>query len=234
MNSDLHDLLVPYALDALDPHERSKFESHLDQCDVCSVELNGFALTAVRMAEATEEEPPSALRVAVLDRVATTPQERPVVTAIAQHGALRRSLPRLAVAASVLVATAGLGGFFLERDRAEDLQAQTEQISTILTAEDSALLAAPATTGGELRIMHSPSHGDAVVMGSDLEPLADGRIYQVWAMYGDEPQPAGVLPSSSSMVLASGVGDADAFAVTIEPAGGSQAPTTEPIVDTRS
>ena len=39
MSADLHSLLAPYALDALDDEERTRFEAHLDQCTDCQAEL---------------------------------------------------------------------------------------------------------------------------------------------------------------------------------------------------
>lgn len=230
MSTDLHDLLVPYALDALDAHERSRFESHLDHCDVCSAELSGFRATSIRLAESAAETPPESLRGTLLERVATTAQERPVVTALAQRSALRRSAPRLAVAAAALVAVAGVGGFLVEHQKADELRTESDRISAVMTADDSAIVSAPVRTGGELRVMHSASHGDAVVVGSELTRLGEDEVYQVWSMHDGTPRSEGLLGRGSGVLLAPDTADADAFAVTVEPKGGSEQPTTEPIV----
>lgn len=229
MSSDLHDLLVPYALDALDPHERSRFENHLDQCDVCRSELTGFHATSVRLAEASAELPPASLRTDVLARARSTAQERPIVTSLVQRSRARRTLPRLAVAASVLVAAVGVGGYVAERDRAEDLRAESERMTAIMTAEDATMVAAPVETGGDLRIMRSDAHDAAVVIGSSLRALDDDHTYQLWVMNNGKPRSAGFLSAGSGMVYAQGVGKADGYAVTIEPVGGSDLPTTPPI-----
>ena len=230
MSTDLHDLLAPYALDALDAHERSRFESHLEHCDVCRADLAGFQATSFRLAEATAQTPPDTLRGAVLERVASTAQERPVVTALAQRSALRRNAPRLVVAAAALVAIAGIGGFLVEHQRADELRAESDRISAIMTADDSAFVSAPVSTGGELRVMHSASHGDAVVVGSDLTRLGEDEVYQVWSMHDGTPRSEGLLGRGPGVLLAPGSAGADAFAVTVEPAGGSDEPTSEPIV----
>ena len=39
---DLHDLTAGYALDALDPDERARYEEHLASCERCRDELQGF------------------------------------------------------------------------------------------------------------------------------------------------------------------------------------------------
>ena len=76
MTHDLHTLAAPYALDALDPHERARFEGHLDQCAECRQELRGFHLTALRLAEAEADTPPPALRARLLAEVSATAQTR--------------------------------------------------------------------------------------------------------------------------------------------------------------
>lgn len=47
MTPDIHTLVGPYALDALEPAERQQFEQHLAVCDVCWAEV----LTAVDTAQ---------------------------------------------------------------------------------------------------------------------------------------------------------------------------------------
>jgi len=34
MDADIHELAAPYALDALDVHERREFEEHLASCEI--------------------------------------------------------------------------------------------------------------------------------------------------------------------------------------------------------
>ena len=39
---DVHELTAGYALDALEPDERARFEAHLGSCEACREELQGF------------------------------------------------------------------------------------------------------------------------------------------------------------------------------------------------
>ncbi|MEU9386205.1 zf-HC2 domain-containing protein, partial [Streptomyces sp. NPDC048279] len=39
---DLHSLAAPYALDALEPGERRRFEKHLGGCDRCAAEVRAL------------------------------------------------------------------------------------------------------------------------------------------------------------------------------------------------
>ncbi|MFH9549537.1 anti-sigma factor domain-containing protein [Streptomyces sp. NPDC051445] len=72
---DLHSLAAPYALDALDPDERRRFEKHLTGCHRCSAEVRALAEDAVRLAWSQAAPPPAAMRTRVLAAVQRTPQE---------------------------------------------------------------------------------------------------------------------------------------------------------------
>lgn len=229
MSQDLHTLSGAYALDALDPHERALVEAHLDQCSECWQEVRGFHLTAARLAEAETDTPPPGLRDRLMSDIATTTQERPVVTTLAPRGRWRRAVPQVLVAASLLVAVGSVGAYLTERDRADDLRAETARISAVMVASDATMLDGNVRTGGTMRIVASPSHDAAVVMGSDLKELDDGHVYQVWAMHDGVPRSLGVLGRGAGMIYAQEIAGSDAFAVTVEPDGGSPAPTTDPV-----
>lgn len=72
---DLHSLAAPYALDALEPAERVRFEKHLAKCPACVTEVRALAEDAVRLAWSTAARPPAAMRDRVLAAVRATPQE---------------------------------------------------------------------------------------------------------------------------------------------------------------
>lgn len=230
-STDVHLLVAPYALDALDAHERNRFEDHLEHCETCRIELDEFTSTALRLGEAESAAPPAELRERILAAVATTTQDRPVVTSLVERSRLRRTLPRLAVAASFLVAAAGVTGYVVEHDRAADLQVQTQQVSTVMGADDVAITEGRVSTGGSVRMMASPSQDAAVVVGAQLTPLDDDHTYQLWALHDGKATSAGLLGPSSGMVFVAGIDGAEGFAVTVEPEGGSESPTTEPVVE---
>ncbi len=230
MSDDLHQLSAPYALDALDAHERGRFESHLEQCPACREELAGFHATGARLGEAETTAPPAGLRERLLAEVAVTSQERPVVTALSHHRRARRAAPRLLVAASVLIAIAGIGGYVSERSRANDLQVAADQVSAVVAASDAEMKHDDVRNGGTLRVIRSDAHDAAVVMGSGLQTLEKGKTYQVWAMHEGVPRSVGLMGRGSGMVYAADLADTDGFAVSIEPEGGSNAPTTDPVV----
>lgn len=66
-----------------------------------------------------------------------------------------------------------------------------------------------------------------------LPKLEDGKQYQLWAIVDGKPVDAGMLPlneSDSTMIKMKDFESAQAFAITIEKAGGSPSPTLEQMV----
>lgn len=228
MTNDLHSLIAPYALDALDPADRARFEAHLSQCISCQSELSGFVATAARLGDVESLAPPAGLRARLMAEVSTTVQERPVVVALQRKSALRRTLPRLAMAAAFLVGAVGVGGYLAERDQANEYRAQSDTITKIVAASDAKTTDKKFEGGGHVRLITSVVANSAYIVAKSLPGLPDGKVYQVWMVKDDSPTSQGVFASSGSMVM-KGVDGADRVAITVEPKGGSKQPTTPPI-----
>ncbi|GAA1729827.1 anti-sigma factor [Aeromicrobium alkaliterrae] len=227
MTIDLHSLVGPYALDVLDPDERDEFEAHLSDCPTCREEVDGFIATAVRLGEAVAQDPPDALRAKILAAAATTPQERPTVVPMRRKRPLRSRLPGLVAAAAVLVAGAGVAGYVIEHQQVENVRAEQSAVELVMTAADAQISDTQLNGGGTMRLVHSASQDAAVVTVSSL-PALDDQVYQLWTMREGVPQSAGVI-DGSDMKYVSGVDGADQVAVTVEPSGGSEKPTSLPI-----
>lgn len=88
---------------------------------------------------------------------------------------------------------------------------------------------APAAS---ITIAWSPANKKVMIdMGSVKMPLNDkNHQYQLWALVGSKPVSLGVFdkkPDSTDMKEMKSIADADAFAVTLEPRGGSVNPTMD-------
>ena len=75
----------------------------------------------------------------------------------------------------------------------------------------------------------------AVLVAENLPSAPEGKVYEAWLMRDDIPEPAGLFepPRDGGVAAAPIEGslrDADAVAVTVEPSGGSSAPTSEPLL----
>jgi hypothetical protein len=103
----------------------------------------------------------------------------------------------------------------------------------ILAAPDAKVQEVSVPGGGTVVIAHSQQDAVAGVVTLGLPQPAQGHVYELWL--GDESgsmKPAGLVKGSGTTwnELAGGIGGATVLGVTVEPAGGSQKPTTTPIL----
>jgi anti-sigma-K factor RskA len=239
MNADVHALTGAYVLDAVSEHERADFERHLAVCEACAQEVRELRDTATRLGWAAAADPPAGLKGTVLARVASERQlppqrPRPVTR-------LRREVPvwalRLtsAAAALLLVAATALGVLLIrERAALDDTRQQASALTTaILQAEDAKAVSGSAN-GALATAVVSRSQNRMLLLANGLPQLSSDKVYQAWLMDSSGPRSAGLLPSESApsgvRLEASGIGAPTAVAVTVEPAGGSPQPTTDPIM----
>ena len=231
MSVDLHHLIAPYALNSLEGDDRSRFEAHLAGCEQCRTELRGFQSTTAILGEAMSVPPPPELRKRVLAMASSTIQEHPVVTALSQRSRVRRVLPRIGLAAAAAVAIVGIGGYVAEHERADELSAERSNLTAVMSDENATFSqSAAAAGGGQVNVIASSAHDAAVVVGASLTSLRSDQTYQVWRMHDGKPTSVGLLGHGSGMLYVDGIEGADAFAVSVEPAGGSAQPTSDPIV----
>jgi anti-sigma-K factor RskA len=104
----------------------------------------------------------------------------------------------------------------------------------VLAAPDARTVRQPVTAGGTAVLVVSRDQGRLLVTASGLPDLPAAGVYQVWLMGPDGPRPAGLLDRRadglSTPVLARPLTDDAHVALTIEPAGGSDRPTTRPLL----
>ncbi|SDK83667.1 Anti-sigma-K factor RskA [Lentzea albidocapillata subsp. violacea] len=237
-SSDLHTLTGVYAMNALSDSERAEFEAHLPRCPSCAQEVAELQATAASLGTAAEVAPPARLRAQVLTGVQATRQLPPEATApeaavfvlpTRNRWLVRTSV--LAAAASVLVAVVvGVQAVQArsELDALGQSAAGNSQVLDLLRAPDAKLLSDSGTDGGHGTVVMSPSRGKAAFLADGLPSLPADRAYQLWVVGPDGPRSAGLLQDKP--VLADDLADARAFALTVEPDGGSRAPTTTPVV----
>ncbi|MFJ9177486.1 anti-sigma factor domain-containing protein [Streptomyces sp. NPDC102360] len=227
----VHSLAAPYALDALEDRERTRFERHLTRCESCADEVRALTESSVRLACSAAIAPPAELRERVLTAVRITAQapaaveERPAPRA-------RGLLVPLGVATGAGALTvAALFAVQLERtsDRLDAQRAEAREVARVLAAPD-----AGAVRADGLNVVASPERGSAVITVTGLRAPPRGRVHQLWLMAPSEPpRSLGVLPEdgSDTPVVATGLTpDASSLAVTTEPNGGSARPTGAPLV----
>jgi anti-sigma-K factor RskA len=238
---DIHALGGAYALDAVDDLERAAFDRHLAECETCAVEVAEYRETATRLAEGPWSVPPPRMRERVLARAAATPQLPPLGHRRGGVSPMAR-WRRIAVAAAA-VGVLGIGAaattYAVQEQRLADervavvaAQQQAARIQAVLAAPDASLRAGEMTGGGRVTLVVSDSEDAGVVVLADAPPPGPDRAYQLWVVDNVRPISVGLLPAGQSAAteLIEGVRGRSAFAVSLEPAGGSPAPSTTPLV----
>jgi anti-sigma-K factor RskA len=202
-----------YVLGALEPAEVEAFRRHLADCAACQKEVAEFEqITGALPESTTQYRVPKDLRRRVMQEVRATPKarvSRPVRSwrpALAWGGAFAAAV----VVAVVLVVALSSGG---------------SSTNTIQASTGSA----------ELRV--SGGHGDLIV--HRLPQLPAGRIYEMWVQRGDAtPTPTGTLfavrsDGSAAVGVPGSLSGVSTVMVTEEPAGGTSAPTSAPVIVAR-
>jgi anti-sigma-K factor RskA len=225
--SDLHKLTGAYAVDALDDLERARFEQHLSACEDCRAEVLELRETAALLAETTAVAPPSSLRDSVLagiSQVRPLPPEVPVRTEVAG----RRWFPLLVAAALVLIAGIGAVAWQPWGSPSGEITAAEQ----VLGAQDAYEVSHDLGDAGRATVTRSKSEDRAVIVTQDMVNAPDGKDYELWLM---SPEgvfvPAGLMAdgANQTVVLEGSASEAAAVGITVEPDGGSDKPTTEPI-----
>jgi len=91
-----------------------------------------------------------------------------------------------------------------------------------------------AAVGVNGEVMVIGDNGDTIVTLSGLPELERGKVYQIWLIAGERPDPnVTFTPDQTGLASVGVVGSAtgyDQLAITVEPDGGSLAPTSPPII----
>jgi anti-sigma-K factor RskA len=256
MSADIHGLVGAYAVDAIDEQERSAFELHLAECPECQAEVASLQEAANQLSLMTETAPPSSMRSAVLagiktvrplppleaqsgGPVASGPVGGPSPTAdaptradsnVVQFRPRRRVTVWLAsAAAAAVLLVGGLAWSPWDNGTGGNVTA-TEQV---LEAKDAQRYE-KVIGGAKATIVRSASLGKAVIIADHMPAAPDGKDFQLWL---DQPNrgmvSAGVMPHGSAdtvtVLLEGDAATATGAGITVEPAGGSPAPTSAPV-----
>ena len=220
---NLHELAAGYALDALDDDERTAFEQHLAECEQCAADVRAFRETAAMLAYGAEgPEPQPVLRERLLEEAR---RERPHQSVVVLRP--RRALRLTAIAAAAAVAAAiGLG--LWAASLSSSLDAERSAVA-ILANEDSQRL----SLGQYGQVVRAPD-GEAVMIVRNLDEAPSGKTYEAWVIGSGGPVKAGLFEGGDQEIvrLEEPVDSGAIVAVTLEPEGGSDQPTSDVLFGT--
>lgn len=242
MHEQFAEDLALLALGGLQGDERGALEEHLEGCADCRRELErlrgDMALMALSTAGPT---PPRRARQRLLEAVAGEPRRAAAKA--------RRGWWTLAPWAAAAAFALGLVALWMQNSdlqqrvaslqseagqQQEELQRAREVVST-LTATDAmrvTLVAAKTPPQPQGKAIYVRNRASLIFLASNFQGLPAEKAYELWLIPANgAPIPAGVFKpdahGSAAVInppLPSGV-EAKAFAITIEPEGGSSAPT---------
>ena len=214
---DLHDLTAGYALDALDPDERARYEEHLASCERCREELQEFWQVAGALGRAAGgPTPPASLRERILEQAR---DERPNVVPLRRRVAAPLLASAAAVAAVVAVAL-GIWSLGLSRD--------LDHANSVVSVLSDPNARVHETAGGEANLVVTPT-GRAALVVRMLAPAPAGKDYEIWVIEDGVPERAGLFQEPGVTMLSRKVAPGQTVAVTLEPDGGVDAPTSDPL-----
>ncbi|MET7826099.1 anti-sigma factor [Streptomyces sp. NPDC005386] len=239
---DLHTLTGAYALHALADDERELFERHAEDCESCALEVRELTAAAARLGMAVTETPAPAFKETVMRRITTVRQEAPrtVPVAAPRRPAGRGRRPARWALAACLAAAAGLGGTAVwQHDRAEDARQQARQaerrtndVAAVIAAPDAKSRTATLADGARGTVVVSQSRDQAVFVAAGMAKPPTGKVYQLWFNDGGTMRSAGLMDparTTEAVLMKGSVDDASGMGITVEPAGGSAEPTSDPV-----
>lgn len=227
MSQQTHDLVAPYALNALSDEERVAFEQHLDDCEECRAQLAAFQEATAALAYAAEgPEPPAELR----GRILGAARQGAVVIPFPKR---RWILPTTAAAAAVAAIAAIAVGLWAaslsqELDREREAKDTYERAFQLLGGDARVTRLADAE-GGVL----VAADGTAALVVCGLPRAPSTQTYEAWVIEGSAASPAGLFRGGGGcppVLLTREVPAQAVVAVTLERKGGVQAPTRPPLV----
>jgi anti-sigma-K factor RskA len=236
-----------YALGALAEPEKSEFEALMAGSEQLRAEVTELMDTAVELGLSVAPVDPSpAMRARILDAVATTPQLEPLETT--DHEIARRETPaelkarsrwrtplaRLGAVAAAVALIVGLGFTIRFGVQAQADMATASQVNEIQAADDYQRESVDIAGGGTATLVWSVALQRSALIVDGLTGLPAGSTYELWYIDATGATPAGTFDVGDdgrrTVVLAGDMGLGDTIGVTVEPAGGSTTPSTDPVI----
>lgn len=230
-HEEMKEFVAAYVLGALPEDEAFLARTHILSCDKCIAEAEVYQEVVSSLSLAADDAAPAPDLADRILRAATADEASGETQRVRTRRGSRLSM-RAAVA--VLAALLVLGGMSVILIQLNNRVQRDERILTALLHSDEGVLDLRGERGAVARIL--PTESAAFLVAAGLEEAPRNHVYQLWLMRGGEPVSAGIFDGSDAISLIEldvSLEGYEGAAITIEPAGGSARPTTEPILATR-
>jgi anti-sigma-K factor RskA len=133
---------------------------------------------------------------------------------------VRRWLAAAAAAAVIALGGVAVGSYIAD---------QNDPLNQVVRAEDVREASVPVAAGGTATVLISSSKDALVVRMKDVPAPPSGKVYQMWLIPkdGSAPVSQGLMDEAalSKPAIVKGIASAASLGITVEPVGGSAAPT---------
>jgi anti-sigma-K factor RskA len=250
-NERFEDLKDAYVLGALPEEERLSFEDYLAAHPERQAEVDELGAVAGLLAFSPQEQEPSPeLRSRVMEVVEAEAEPRRVAgrSTLAKVGDYL-SIRSLALGAAALLVIGLLSWNVMLQGQVEDLQGRVQdaqgQVQDLQTQVEDAqdrqqiqqsptieLEGSWADQGANAEVA-SIHKNQVILVAKDMPSVPEDRTCQIWVISNDVPKPSGLFQPEGNMTatpITNSITKADVIAVTVEPAGGSEQPTSDPVL----
>jgi len=236
-NERFEDLKDAYVLGALPEEERLSFEEYLAAHPERQAEIDELGAVAGLLAFAPQEQEPSPeLRNRVMEVVeAEAAPHRVTRRSVSARIGDYLSVRSLALGAAALLVIGLLSWNVLLQGQVEDLQGQVQDARNQRQLQQSPTIKLEgswADQGANAEV--ASIHKDQIILvARDMPSVPEDRTCQIWVISNDVPKPSGLFQPDGNMTatpITNSITKADAIAVTVEPVGGSEQPTSDPVL----
>jgi anti-sigma-K factor RskA len=250
-NERFEDLKDAYVLGALPEEERLSFEEYLAAHPERQAEIDELGAVAGLLAFAPQEQEPSPeLRNRVMEVVeAEAAPHRVTRRSVSARIGDYLSVRSLALGAAALLVIGLLSWNVLLQGQVEDLQGQVQDAQ----GQVQDLQGQVKDARNQRQLQQSPTiklegswadqganaevasiHKDQIILvARDMPSVPEDRTCQIWVISNDVPKPSGLFQpdgNGTATPITNSIRKADVIAVTVEPAGGSEQPTSDPVL----
>ncbi|MEH0158242.1 anti-sigma factor [Limibacter armeniacum] len=240
-------ILELYVLGDLNENEMKEVEEMRKKHPAIAQEIERIEADFLHISQKNSVKAPEHIKHQILSKIKNT--EGKTIPLIQSKKTGTSVWWKASVAASLLLLAVSTYFTFYYKDKYEDVQLQVDNLmaeKAVMAqrlkkaSNDLSLALDPSyqriLLGGtgeqehkqQLTVYWNPNNTKVFVSLKELPPPPEGKQYQLWAIAGKTPKDAGLIDYGQDKLLAMpSTAEADAFAVTLEPKGGSKSPTLE-------
>ncbi len=226
------ELKEAYVLGALPEEERDEFERYLAAHPERQAEVDELGAFANLLAiSPQQQEPPPELRRRVMEVVEAEAsprraRRRPIFAGLREYLDART----ITLGAAAMLVVGLLSWNVLLQNQVQDLSGQVEEAQA--EGRTIELEGTWAQQGASAEVA-AIDENRVILVAENMPSVPEDRTCQIWVIHDDVPTPSGLFDPEGNMTAAAvttSIEKADAIAVTVEPAGGSEKPTSDPVL----